>query len=141
MTVGFADLSNFVKLVEAAGDVRSFEALQQTFSSAGDIIVKNNGAIRKYLGDTILFTFLNPSNAMRTARELVQAEYSFDDIKMRFNIGLATGVVIIAKVGHPSFMVEDIFGEVVNRAAILSKQASQTGERIKMCAATAANLQ
>ena len=136
LTIGFADLSNFAELVSRAGDFKAFQILQKAFQQAGDEIINHGGEIRKYIGDTILFSFVNTKAAVTAARHIADINIEAENISLHFNIGLATGVVMIVQTGHPSKLVEDLFGQVVNQAAILSKKAHQSEDRIALCPVT-----
>jgi class 3 adenylate cyclase len=58
------------------------------------------------------------------------------DITLRFNIGIATGDVMLVQIGHPTYMVEDILGKTVNRAAILSREAGKGDSGVALCEET-----
>lgn len=125
LTVGFADLTNYNLLLETIGIEKTYEYLQDIFKIAGDKIIQYGGKIRKYIGDTILFTFENPTNAVEASNEIAGYIKEVGEISLRFKIGIATGEVMLVKLGHPSFVIEDILGNTVNRAARLVKTASE----------------
>jgi class 3 adenylate cyclase len=86
----------------------------------GDSIMKYGGQIRKYLGDTILFTFTDLRQAVCAAKEIASNyRREVNSLTLRYNVAIATGEVFVGKIGHPSYLVEDVMGEVVNRAAML----------------------
>jgi len=127
MAVGFADLSNFAKLVDAVGSEKAIEVLQDAFKVAGDSIIKFGGQIRKYMGDTILFTFTDPRQAVCAAKEIASGyRREINSLTLRFHVAVATGDVLVGNIGHPSYLVEDVIGEVVNRAAMLVKEAAKS---------------
>lgn len=134
MTVGFADLSHFVRATEVLGDEKAIEMLQSAFKAAGNCIIKHGGKIRKYIGDTILFTFDEVKAACLAAHE-IRDSFSFNQEKLhvRFNIGLATGQVWEVMIGHPDCKVEDVYGKTVNTAALLSREAYKARMGIAMC--------
>lgn len=133
MTVGFADLTNFNMLVEKEGIEKTLSCLQRAFKIAGDKIINYGGKIRKYIGDTVLFTFVYPEQAIEAAKEIAGYLDEEGPITLRFNIGLATGDVYIVKIGHPSFLVDDILGESVNRASLLVKEAAKRDSGLAIC--------
>lgn len=136
MTVGFADLTNFRLLVDSVGIEDTFEHLQDAFKVAGDKIIDHGGRIRKYIGDTILFTFDNAKDGVAAAQETAGFLKEVGDITLRFNVGIATGEVILVKIGHPTYMVEDILGKTVNRAALLSREAGKSDSGVAVCEET-----
>lgn len=136
MTVGFADLTNFRLLVDSVGIDDTFTFLQEAFKVAGDKIIAHGGSIRKYIGDTILFTFENAREGVAAANEMAGYLKEVGDITLRFNIGIATGDVILVKIGHPSYLVEDILGKTVNKAAILSREAGKGDTGVALCERT-----
>jgi adenylate cyclase len=134
MAVGFADLTNFARLVDAVGSEKSIEFLQEAFKVAGDSIIKFGGQIRKYMGDTILFTFTDPRQAVYAAKEIASGyRREVNSLTLRYNVAVATGEVIVGKIGHPSYLVEDVMGEVVNRAAMLVKKAAKSESGVAFC--------
>jgi len=136
LTVCFADLTNFRLLVETIGIEKTYEHLQEVFKIAGDKIIQYGGTIRKYIGDTILFTFDNPVNAVNAANEIAGYIKEVGEISLRFNIGIATGEVLLVKLGHPSFLVEDILGRTVNEAAMNVKKARENESGVAYCKET-----
>ena len=137
LTVGFADLANFARLIKAVGSEKALEVLQEGFKFVGDAILAHNGKIRKYIGDTTLFTFEDPKEAITTAKEIAQGfNREIDGVPIRYNVGLATGEVFVREVGHPSYLVEDVMGSVVNQAATLIREASKSKSGLALCSAT-----
>ena len=134
MAVGFADMANYSKLVTSVGDEKAVEYLQEAFKAAGDIIIKNGGHIHKYIGDGILFSFADPKMAVLAAKEIASSySQEIGDLTLKYNVSVATGDVLICKVGHPSYLVNDIMGEVVDRAAMLIKKAYQSSSGVAFC--------
>lgn len=131
-TVGFADLSNFLKLMDAVGEEQMVHHLQQAFLYAGDIILQHGGKIHKYLGDALLFSFPDPVEAVEAGRQIAQYQIEAEGVSVRFYVGLATGEVTIAEIGHPSKIEEDILGHTVNQAAILLKQARKAPDHLAL---------
>lgn len=70
MTVGFVDLSGYGVVSDKIEPKLVFDLLQELYMFAGDIIVKNGGKIRKYMGDAVLFSFDDPVKAVAAAKEL-----------------------------------------------------------------------
>jgi class 3 adenylate cyclase len=136
MSVCFADLNNFRLLVDTLGIEKTYENLQEAFLVAGDKIVQHGGVIRKYIGDTILFSFDDPHDAVAAANEIAGYLNEVGDMTLRFNVGVATGEVATVVLGHPSLLVVDILGKTVNRAAILSREAGKGSSGVALCEET-----
>ena len=134
MAVGFADLTNFVKLIDTVGSEKTIEFLQEAFKVAGDSIIKFGGQIRKYIGDSILFTFTDPHQAVCAAKEIASGyRREINSLTLRFHVAVATGEVFVGKIGHPSYLVEDVMGEIVNQAAMLMKEAAKSESGVVLC--------
>lgn len=137
LSVGFADLSKFDAFMKKHGAEESVQALNEAFKKAGDVIIKNGGILRKYLGDAVLFTLEDPAVAEKTANEIVRCfSTEKDGIKMRFQVSIATGEVLLAKIGHHSYVVDDIYGTVVNTAAKQLKTAARSPKKYVLCRQT-----
>ena len=134
LSVGFADLTHYAKLMDAVGAEKAIEILQDAFKFAGDIIVKHNGKIRKYIGDAVLFTFNDPKQAISAAKEIAGGyKKDIESLTVQFSISIATGEVFFCKIGHPSYTVEDIIGTTVNTAGKLMKEATHSEPKIALC--------
>jgi len=126
-SVGFADLAGFGAATRALGDEAAVTLLDEAFAAAGEAITARGRRIRKYVGDSILFTFIHPQSAAAAAAEIAASfRREVADTVVRFRVSVATGEVVVAIVGHPSWRVEDVFGETVNRAAWLLDEAARS---------------
>ncbi len=139
LAVGFADLESYHKYVMAKGGEAAIQLLSETFRLAGDIILAHSGRIIKYIGDGILFVLSDPAQSEVVARSITECFFrEFEEGTLRFCAAIATGEVTLARIGHPSFQVDDIFGPTVNRAARLLKEISKNtdGTRYLLCEET-----
>lgn len=137
LAIGFADLTDYSKLVETVGLDESIDVLQAALRKAGDIVVKHGAKIRKYIGDTILFTHEDPRAAVIVAQEIASSIVRKDHrFNLRFTVAVATGEVMVGKIGHPSFMVEDVMGRAVIRAALMRKNAARSPDGYELCPKT-----
>ena len=134
MTVGFAELTSYGKIVKELGSEKSIDILREAFKVMGDSIINNGGKIHKYIGDSILFTFIDAKKAIKASKEIV-GSYSkkIGSSVIKPYVSLATGEVVVCNIGHPSNMVEDIVGETVNKAAILSREAGRNESKLAFC--------
>jgi adenylate cyclase len=126
LSVGFADLANYIRLINAVGSEKAIEVLQEAYTSAGDAILQHGGQIRKYIGDAVLFTCAEPRQAARAA-EAIASDFrrTVNGVEVRYRVGVATGEVWAGEIGHPSYRADDILGETVNRAAHLVREAGR----------------
>ncbi len=107
--------------------------LQDIFTDIGDIIVKNDGKIRKYIGDAMLFTFADPQNAVNAVKEIAKLRKIIDEMEVETHVTAATGEVLVTQIGHKTRKIEDIFGSTVNTAAKLLKIASANESNYALC--------
>ncbi|MCP4542383.1 MAG: adenylate/guanylate cyclase domain-containing protein [Chloroflexi bacterium] len=119
----FTDIHNFSIAVNALGKDQ-YGFLQEFYEKLGDVIVAHDGEIIKYLGDAILCIFDSESQAVESALKMRQV---FSDIVTGRNlsgdteleIGISAGEAGIGIFGHKSLMQRDVFGVVVNQAAMI----------------------
>ena len=137
-TVCIADLSNFAVLVEHLGEEKGIKFLQEIYEFAGDIILKYGGTIHKYMGDAVLFSFPDPEQAVKAVHLLAEKQWEAGNLTTSFYIGVSTGHVYIGPVGHPSYLVEDLFGLTVNQAGLLLRTARNNSNHISLCENTRA---
>ncbi len=127
LTVGFADMANFSLASQIVREEGILEILNGSYQIVGDIILKHGGVIRKYIGDSILFTFSDTVAAEKAGREIATAyRKNVKDLILRHYVSIATGEVWTGKIGHPSLLMDDVIGWVVNRAAMGIKEAHKT---------------
>lgn len=121
----FMDIHNFSIAANALGESQ-YEFLQIVYEELGDVIVEHGGEILKYLGDAILCIFSADSEnqAVECALELRK---TFSDVvggrdlssEIELEIGIGSGEVGVGVFGHKSLRQKDVFGEEVNRAAMI----------------------
>ncbi|MFK7857098.1 MAG: DUF5939 domain-containing protein [Granulosicoccus sp.] len=116
LTLMFTDLTDSTALYDKVGDPQAFFLVQQHFARLKEIIVENNGAIIKTIGDAVMATFVHPVDAVNAALGVL-------DTIERFNESISESVAI--KVGlHRGYCIaitsneqQDYFGQTVNTAA------------------------
>jgi class 3 adenylate cyclase len=96
------------------------------YETLGDIVVEHKGEIVKYLGDGMLCVFPTGSENEAVACSLKLRGAFSELIKRRglpssteLEIGIGSGKVAIGVFGHASLRQKDVFGEEVNRAAMI----------------------
>jgi class 3 adenylate cyclase len=133
LTVGFSDLDGWIRLNESVGEKQAIYLLWNTFRQIEKIVENYNGDIRKYMGDSILFSFNQISNAINAGKEISTISIMDQNRVYYFYTGLATGTVFEVDPGHH---VKDIYGKTVNDAALLTKKAKLKKNRIALCPQT-----
>lgn len=130
VTVLVSDVRGFTTLTAGMepGDV--VELLNELFRVCIPIIFKYNGAVDKYIGDSILAVFGSPEpderqweNAVRAALEMQQAVRASQSKRQnrstpvcQVGIGVHTGAVLHGFIGVAERMEYTIIGDAVNRA-------------------------
>lgn len=140
LTVGFADMTGFMRLVDGQSEEAVADLLQRAYEVVGDAVVRRGGRVWKYLGDAVMFSCPEARGAAAAAGEIAQHAFSIGDGTARFHVGVATGEVVMGEFGHASFRNQDIFGHTVHRAAQLCDQAKRLPSQVALDDATRAAL-
>ena len=130
VTVLFTDLKGSTALYERIGDLKAFSLVQQHFERLLHVVVSNNGAVIKTIGDAVMAAFEGPADAVRSGIAMREEIRSFNALRQGQDIVLKVGI-------HrgPSIAVTlnerlDYFGQTVNIAARVQGQAN--GDEICM---------
>jgi len=130
VTVLFTDLKGSTALYERIGDLKAFSLVQQHFERLLHVVVSNNGAVIKTIGDAVMAAFERPSDAVRSGIAMQEEIRQFNEVRQGQDIVLKIGI-------HrgPSIAVTlnerlDYFGQTVNIAARVQGQAN--GDEICM---------
>jgi adenylate cyclase len=120
----FTDVHNYSMVYDAP--LENYGFLQEMYDRLGDLIVGCGGEILKYLGDAMLCVF--PAGyeveAVGCGRKMRKA---FSDMaeqrglgrQTELEVGIGSGQVVFAECGHATLRRKDIFGEEVNRTAVI----------------------
>lgn len=117
ITVLFTDLKGSTALYDRIGDLKAFSLVQQHFDRLGKVVQDHSGSVVKTIGDAIMASFLNPSDAVSAALQMLaeiekfNAEYG--DRELVLKIGIHKGASIIVTLNDRL----DFFGQTVNIAA------------------------
>ncbi len=130
VTVLFTDLKGSTALYERIGDLKAFSLVQQHFDRILEVVVANNGAVIKTIGDAVMAAFDSPADAVRSGIAMREEIDKFNALRQ--------GQDIILKIGihrGPSIAVTlnerlDYFGQTVNIAARVQSKAN--GDEICM---------
>jgi class 3 adenylate cyclase len=118
LCVLFADVSNSRALYSLVGNEKAYALIEACLTHARDAVTRFNGKVIKLIGDEIMATFLKASDAADAACEIQRRISDMAGVgakKLTLHIGFHFGEVLCAG--------GDIYGETVNIAAQLTKQA------------------
>jgi adenylate cyclase len=130
VTILVSDVRGFTSLSARMEPDEVVEMLNELFRVCIPIIFKYNGAVDKFVGDSILAVFGSPEaderqwvNAVRAALEMQQAikaqqsEWLSRKLPIcRVGIGIHTGAVLHGFIGATERMEYTVIGDTVNRA-------------------------
>ena len=134
VSVGVADLQSFAQLDRQMGTEDAVKLLNAAFQAAGDQVLSCGGSIHKYLGDAMLFTLPDPARADELALKVRKSFFKkVGPTDVQFRIGIATGGVLVTRIGHSSMVEQDVFGETVNRAFLLLNDANENDDGYALC--------
>ena len=114
----FTDLKGSTELYERLGDAQAFALVKEHFYIMERLVREHSGGIVKTIGDAVMAVFTNPSDALRTAVEMIEA---FDDLETAKK--LKNSIIVKVGIHHgPCIAVTlneriDYFGTTVNIAA------------------------
>ena len=128
LVVAFADLTKFAVFSQTKFAREIFDIISVYFELAGDIVESHGGKIIKFIGDAIYIVF--PSNnvnlAVSTLKQLqqeVEDLFAPHDTPMVLQIKAHVGDVICGLIGTRQHKALDVFGDVVNKCAMLPRGA------------------
>ena len=128
LTIMFTDIVGFTEITEKKGDQFSSRIHQKHDQLLSDIIEKQySGLVIKFIGDSVMAIFAEPSVGVETAIAIQQKikQLTVDDKALSIRIGLHVGQVSVE-----NDVQLDIFGRHVNRASRIENLAQ--GDQILM---------
>ena len=127
ITLLFTDLKGSTALYDRIGDLNAFALVQQHFDLLQDVITRRDGAIIKTIGDAVMATFLEPSDAVAAAlamrKEIAKFNAHQPDRSLILKMGIHKGAAIAVTLNERL----DYFGQTVNIAARV-QQLADAGE-------------
>lgn len=147
-TVAFCDLTSSSFLLEQMNVLSAIDCINEYLEKQCDVAMNFGATVDKYLGDGAMLRFNVPrritgdDHSVRAVEAALEMQESFERLKSGWlseglpvddiynRIGLASGVVYEATIGHPQFQQLTIIGDPVNNAATLCDTADRTGNVI-----------
>jgi class 3 adenylate cyclase len=122
----FTDIHDYSIVVTRLGKHQALRFLQEMYEKLGNLVVAYHGDIIKYMGDAMLCVFPagSENEVIRCALQLRKTYFEMIDARnitheTELEVGISAGEVETGIIGHESLRQKDIFGEAVNRAAII----------------------
>jgi len=136
ITVMFCDIEGFTTISERLDPRALAQWLNQYFSVVSQVIVRHNGTIDKYMGDSVMAFWGAPVHndnhardtlaaAMEIVRELdaLCRKLSREGLpEFRVGIGISSGVCNVGNMGSEFRMAYTVVGDTVNVAERLERQ-------------------
>jgi class 3 adenylate cyclase len=150
VTVMFIDLEGFTSISEWAEPEQLLQVLNTYHTMVVDVIREHGGTVDKFMGDGVMALFNTPleqpdhavravQTALSISAQLPSFNLQFPEVyRMRFNVGIHTGMAVVGNVGAPEMMNYTAVGDTVNLAARL--QSAGAGGQILISGATCAQL-
>lgn len=147
-TIAFCDLTSSSLLLEQMNVLSAIDCINEYLEQQCDVAMRFGATVDKYLGDGAMLRFNVPrriteaDHAVRAVEAAVEMQVLFKRLKSGWlseglpvntiynRIGLSSGIVYEAKIGHPQFQQLTVVGDAVNHAAALCETANRAGDVI-----------
>lgn len=134
LTILMSDIEGFTPLLDKCDSRTILKHLNYYMDILANAIYANNGEIDKFLGDGILGFFQMPHDAVQAAMDIQNQIRVFNklrvnglNIPLNTRIGLATGKILLARVGSQLRKEYTLIGDRVNVAARIQSIAPAGG--------------
>jgi class 3 adenylate cyclase len=95
------------------------------FFHVTEVLLRFGGVPVKYMGDSFLGFFAGDNHRSRALRASISARETIADPLV---IGLSSGPILLAVIGHPSYARPDILGHTVNRTFRINEWAQSNAQ-------------
>ena len=147
-TIAFCDLTSSSLLLEQMNVLSAIDCINEYLEEECDAAMAFGATVDKYLGDGAMLRFNVPrritddDHVIRAVEAALRMQELFVRLKSGWmseglpvadiynRIGLASGIVYEAKIGHSQFQQLTVIGDAVNNAASLCETATRTGNVI-----------
>jgi class 3 adenylate cyclase len=120
----FTDLKSSTQMYERIGDLRALALVREHFEKLRRVVAAHEGAVVKTIGDAVMATFNEPSQAVAAAIEMHRVLRTDDPDPLQLKVGLHLGSCVAVDSNERL----DFFGQTVNIAARV--QALADGEEL-----------
>jgi class 3 adenylate cyclase len=129
LTLLFTDLKGSTELYDRTGDLRAYAFVREHFKLLTEAVKRHRGAIIKTMGDAIMASFNEPTDAVHAALEMMRGMDALNETLERegHETGLKVGLHEGPALAVTSDERLDYFGQTVNVAARVQGLA-QAGE-------------
>lgn len=128
MTVLFSDIREFTTLSETIPADEVILILNEYMTEMVEVILKHNGTLDKYIGDSIMAFYNDPvemeDHALRAVLTAVEMKIALDKLNekwksegkpaLNMGIGINTGEMIVGHMGSPKLLDYTVIGDNVN---------------------------
>jgi len=144
LTVFFTDIAGFTSISEKSAPDFLMQHLSEYFDNLSNIIMKNNGTIDKYIGDSIMAFWgapmANENSEIDSCRAALACQNVLDELNkewsesdkpvMNTRIGIASGDVVVGNMGSSERINYSVIGDSVNLASRLEGINKYYGTKI-----------
>jgi len=135
VTVAFADVRGFTSISEKLPTEELVRALNVYLSAIIKAIIKYDGMVNKFGGDSVMAIWNVPmeckGHALSAIKAAISAQHAIRELqaketalpKMEFGIGINTGKAVAGNMGSEDRLEYSVIGDTVNTAAKLSNAA------------------
>jgi class 3 adenylate cyclase len=117
LTFLFSDLKGSTELYQRVGDLVAFDLVNEHFRLLQEIIVSENGAVVKTIGDAVMATFETPDRAIAAAIRMREAMSDLGAERQHQNLHLKMGIHEGSCLAVTLNYQQDYFGQTVNIAS------------------------
>ncbi|MDA2924221.1 adenylate/guanylate cyclase domain-containing protein, partial [Acidobacteria bacterium AH-259-L09] len=140
-TVLFSDIAGFSKISEKTTPRKLFSMLNDYFTRIGDVIMKQEGMINKYIGDAVMAIWnapkANENHAALACQAALEMRRIVEEMRpLEARIGINTGPMVAGNLGHIERMEYTVIGDAVNLASRLEGANKPFGTAIMISEST-----
>ncbi|MDA2932998.1 adenylate/guanylate cyclase domain-containing protein [Acidobacteria bacterium AH-259-D05] len=140
-TVLFSDIVGFSKISEKTTPRDLFSMLNDYFTKMGDVIMKQEGMINKYIGDSVMAIWNTPmaheNHGALACQAALEMKRIVDEMApLRARVGINTGPMVAGNLGHSERMEYTVIGDAVNLASRLEGANKALGSDIMISEST-----
>jgi len=154
VTVLFTDLRGFTALTERMAPDAVLELLNDHYAAIVPVVHEHGGTVNKFIGDAVMATFGAPirhddhaARAVRAARAMLRATDVLNEASRRvgkpvlvMGVGVATGPVVLGRLGAANRVEYAVIGDAVNVASRLEGLNKELGTSLLIADSTRAAL-